>query len=551
MTRPNFLIFAAVLSLFAASNFVSCSQKAQTKETIFTAVLNAEPQTLDPALNVTIDGATYLYHSFEGLYTYKNDGKGGGVLVPGQAAAEPVKESNPDGTVSYTFKLRDGLKWSDGAPLTAADFVYSWQREVSPQTAADYSYMFNMVVNANDIIAGKKPTEELGIHALDDKTLKIDLTYDCPYFLQIAAFPAGFPVRRDIIEKAGDQWTFNPANYISNGPYKLVEHVTNSYLLYEKNPYYYDAAKIKGPDKLKFELMDDANAALVAYKNGSIDYTQLVPVDETAALLASGDLKVVPTLGIYYVTYNNNKAPFNDARVRRAFSLAIDRNYIVEKITRTGEKPAGAFVPPGIPDVAPGSDFRAVGGDYFSVAKEDYDSNITQAKSLLAQAGYPDGKGFPVVEYTYAMDPLTRAIADALQNMWKENLGVNVTLHNQDYNVFIENSQTGNYTFARDRWTADFIDPITFLDVFLSNSGNNDPQYRSSEYDDIIAKSQSTAVPEVRIPLLHQAEDMLLKRDAVICPVYYYTLNYLMKSKWSGLYNVPLGFFFFEDVTGK
>jgi len=549
MTRPNFLLFTAVLSLFAASNFVSCAEKAQTKGTVFTAVFGSEPQTLDPALNTTVDGGVYLSHSFEGLYAYKNDGNGGGVLSPGQAAAEPVKESNPDGTVSYTFTLRDGLKWSDGAPIRAADFVYSWQRVVAPETAAEYSYMFTMVVNAEDITAGEKPKEELGIHALDDKTLKIDLTYDCPYFLQIAAFPAGFPVRRDVIEKWGDQWTFNTANYISNGPYRLVKHVTNGYLLYEKNPYYYNAANVKGPDYLKFNLMDNDNAALVAYNNGSVDFTELAPIDEVPALYKSGQFKVLPYLGTYFACYNNQKAPFDDARVRKAFNLAINRNYIVESITRTGQKPAGAFVPPGIPDVEPGSDFRAAGGDYYSVSKEDYEKNIAEAQKLLADAGYPGGKGFPVVEYTYNTGSANQAIAEALQDMWNKNLGVNVELGNQDWNVFVATRQSGNYQIARHGWIADFNDPVTFLDLFISNSGNDDPQYKHSDYDDIIEKSKSTAVPEVRIPLMHQAEDMLIGRDAAICPIYFYTSGYLMQSKWSGLYYVPLGFYFFEDMT--
>jgi oligopeptide transport system substrate-binding protein len=353
-----------ILFLTALAILAGCSGQAKEtgKESQITAVLASEPNTIDPALNTAVDGAIYLVHAFEGLYKYVDNGRGDAILAPGQAGSEPVKTVNPDGTVTFVFKLRSGLKWSDGQALTARDFVYSWQRLVDPATAADYNYQLDMVKNANEIMAGDLDKSQLAIRAIDDQTLEIILTYDCPYFFEIAAFPATFPVREDILDKAGDQWTFSPSTYIGNGPYRLREWTHNSYLLFEKNPNYYEP--VSGPDLIRFALMDDDNAQLAGFRSGEIDFIEEMPVDEIPSLLASGELNIVPYLGTYFVCFNNQRAPFTDARVRKAFSLAIDRNYIVNQITQTGEMPATAYVPSGIVDAGGGgTDFRRTGGE--------------------------------------------------------------------------------------------------------------------------------------------------------------------------------------------
>ncbi|MDR0375374.1 MAG: peptide ABC transporter substrate-binding protein [Treponema sp.] len=512
-----------------------------------TVVFGSEPNTIDPALNSAVDAAIYAEHLFEGLYKYEDNGSGIAQAVPGLAASAPRKAPADGGEVVYTYTLRAGLKWSDGKPFTAQDIVYSWRRLVDPATAADYSYMITMVKNADEIMAGEKDKSELGIAALDDVTVEITLTYDCPFFDEIACFPATFPVRQDVIESAGDQWTFNPATYISNGPYRLKEWVHNSHLTIEKNPHYYEPAT--GPDLIRFALMDDDNALLAGFRNEELDYIQTVPVDEIQGLLDSGELKVVPYLGTYYVSFNTQKAPFNDARVRKAFNLAIDRAYIINQITRSGQQPASGFVPSGIADAAgAGSDFRQIGGDYYSIAPGDYEKNVAEAKRLLAEAGYPEGAGFPVAEYIYNTNDAHRAIAEALQDMWKTALGVNVTLSNQDWAVFLDTRKIGDFQIARDGWIGDYNDPMNFLEMYLTGGGNNNSQYASPAFDALIKQAQSTAVAEERMRLMHQAEDILVGQDAAVGPIYFYTQSYMMNPKITGMYYTPLGYFFFKNA---
>ncbi|MDR2194612.1 MAG: peptide ABC transporter substrate-binding protein [Treponema sp.] len=515
--------------------------------TTMTAVFGSEPNTIDPALNSAVDSAIYIEHLFEGLYKYEDNGQGIAKAVPGLASSVPQKVVNEDGTVVYTYTLRNGLKWSDGTAFTAQDIVYAWQRLVDPATAADYSYMITMVKNADEIMAGAKDKSELGVKAITDITVEVTLTYDCPFFDEIACFPATFPVKRDVIESAGEQWTFSPSTYISNGPYRMKEWVHNSHLTIEKNPHYYEP--VTGPDTIRFALMDDDNALLAGFRSGELDFIETVPVDEIEGLLNSGDLKVIPYLGTYYVSFNTQKAPFDDARVRKAFNLAIDRNYIVTQITRAGQKPASGFVPSGIADAAgAGSDFRQTGGDYYSIAEADYQKNVEEAKQLLAQAGYPDGAGFPVAEYIYNTNDAHRAIAEALQNMWKTALGVTVTLSNQDWAVFLDTRKIGDFQIARDGWIGDYNDPMNFLEMYLTGGGNNNSQYASPEFDALVKQAQSIAEPSERMKLMHQAEDILVGQDAAVGPIYFYTRTYMLNPKITGMYYTPLGYFFFKNV---
>jgi len=543
----------AALAGCAKKDGAAAAAEKSTAANTFSAVFGSEPNTIDPALNSALDASIYLQHAFEGLYKYADSGTEAAPglnltkTVPGMAAQEPQKTINADGTVTLVYTLRSGLKWSDGSDLTAEDIVYSWRRLVDPATAADYSYMLDMVQNAAEITAGEADKSTLGVKALGDTSLEVTLTYDCPFFDEIMSFPAAFPVKKEAVEKAGDQWTFSPETYVSNGPYRLKEWVHNSYLLFEKNPYYY--APVSGPQFIRWVLMDDENAMLTSFRSGELDYINGIPVDETPALLASGDLKVAPYLGIYYISFNTQQAPFNDARVRKAFTLAIDRNFIIENITRTGQVPASGFVPAGVADAETGSDFRKTGGDYYSVADSGYAANAAEAKRLLAEAGYPDGKGFPVAEYLYNTNDGHRAIGEAMQNMWQTVLGVNVTLNNQDWNVFLDTRKKGGYQIARDGWIADYNDPMNFLEISMSTSGNNNSQYHSPEYDAVLKKAKSIAVPAERMALMHQAEDLLVERDMAVCPIYFYTQSYMLNPRVKGTYYTPLGYFFFTNAA--
>ena len=509
-----------------------------------TVNLASEPMTMDPALNSSVDGGIMALHLFEGLMKWEDSGEvangtdgtaDSGKLVPGQAESYE-KTENDDGTVTYTFKLRDGIKWSDGKDVTAGDFEYSWKRLVNPETAADYNYMLDGVVNANEIIAGEKDPDELAAKALDDLS----------YFEELCAFPAMMPVREDMIEKAGDQWTFDTATYISNGAYKLKEWTHNSQIVVEKNENYYDVENL-GPETITFKLMDDQNAMLSGFNSGELDFIEDVPQAEIANLIASGDMKIVDYIGTYYVCFQTQKAPFDDPRVRKAFSLAIDRTYIVNQVTQSGQVEAGGFVPSGVYDAdgADGDDFRTVGGDYYKPTDADYEANCDEARQLLADAGYPNGEGFPVVEYLYNTSDAHKAVAEALQFMWEEELGVKVTLNNQEWAAFLQTRKDGDYSIARNGWIADYNDPISFLDMWMTGGGNNDAQYANDDYDALIKQAKTTTDNAERMDLLHQAEDKLIGEDSVLAPLYFYTQKYMLADGIEGMYYCPLGYFFF------
>ena len=521
-----------------------------------TVNIASEPQTIDPALNSAVDGAIMINHMFEGLMRWVDSGVEtagsdgtctNAELSYGQAESYD-KVPNEDGTVTYTFHLRDGIMWSDGQPVTANDFVFSWQRLVSPETAADYSYMIDCVVNANAIMNGEMDPSELAVSAPDDKTFVVTITSDLPYFTELCAFPATFPVREDIVSDS--QWTYSPDTYISNGAYKMTSRVTNSEIVMEPNEYYYGVDTL-GPDKITFKLMDDANAMLSGFNSGELDFIESMPTDEVAGLLASGDLKIMDYIGTYYVCYQTQKEPFDDPKVREAFTLAIDRTYIVEQITQTGQVEAGGFVPAGVYDAegATGDDFRTVGGDYYAPTDADYEANCERARELLAEAGYPNGEGFPVVTYLYNTDDSHKAVGEALQNMWQTVLGVTVQLDNQEWATFLQTRKDGDYSIARNGWIADYNDPMSFLDMWLTGGGNNDAQYSNAEYDSLIQQAKASTDPAERMSLMHQAEDIIIGQDYALCPLYFYTQKYMLADDVQGMYYTPLGYFFFDQCT--
>lgn len=522
----------------------------------------SEPQSIDPALNSAVDGAIMLGHMFEGLMKWKDSGVEtpgsdgtctNAELTEGQAESYE-KVVNDDGTVTYTFKIRSDARWSDGKPVTAGDFVYSWQRLVTPETTADYNYMIDSVVNANEIMAGDMDPTELAVSAPDDSTFVVTLTSDLPYFLEVCAFPATFPVRQDVTTKEdgtpNDQWTFDVATYLCNGPYKLTAWNHNSEIVMEPNEQYYDAANL-GPDKITFKLMDDQNAMLSGFNSGDLDFIEDVPQAELPSLIASGDLKIVDYIGTYYVCYQTQKAPFDDPRVRQAFTLAVDRTFIVDKVTQAGQVPANGFVPAGVYDAAgsTGDDFRTVGGAYYSIegdADYSYEANCEKARELLADAGYPNGEGFPVVEYLYNTSDAHKAVAEALQNMWETELGVKVTLNNQEWAVFLQTRKDGNYSIARNGWIADYNDPMSFLDMWLTGGGNNDAQYANADYDAKIQEAKNTTDPAARMQLMHEAENIIMGQDWALNPLYFYTQKYMLSDRVGGMFYTPLGYFFFS-----
>lgn len=519
------------------NNQAVVNEEEGKKDGVLDINIASEPDSIDPALNTSVDGAIMISHLFESLIRWDDDGEGNAVLKPGIAESWEVSD---DG-LTWTFKLRDA-KWSDGKDITADDFVYSWNRLVDPATGADYEYMLDMVKGYDE--------KKLDISAPDPKTFVVNLSVKCPYFEEICAFPAVMPVRKDIIE-ANKTWTNSPDTLVSNGAYKLEKWEHNSTLSMVKNPEYYDQDSVKA-EKLAFHLQDDQNAIYASYRSGDLDFINSVPQEEIQKLLDTKELKIRPYVGTYFVCFNTEKEPFNDPKVRKAFSLAIDRNFIVDQVTGQGQEPATAYVPSGVYDAkgAEGDDFRTVGGDYYSINDADYEKNIEEAKKLMEEAGYKDGEGFPQIDYLYNTDENHKAIAEALQNMWQENLGVQVNLQNQDWNVFLKERKEGNYNIARHGWIADYNDPMSFIDMWLTGGGNNDAQYKNEEFDKYVKAAKATSDPDERMENMHKAEDILIGEDNVVAPLYFYNNSYMIKPNIKGLYYTPLGYFFYKGTEG-
>lgn len=497
--------------------------------------IGPDPETIDPALNSAIDGANLILHGFEPLLTFDKDNK----IVPGQAESY---EASEDG-LTYTFHLRDGLKWSDGTPLTAEDFVYSYKRLADPTTAAPYGYDMLCMVKGYDE-ASKGNLDALGVSAPDDKTFVVELSSPCVYYDKISAFMSLSPVQKATVEANGDAWAIDPATYICNGPYRMKEWVPGSYILYEKNPNYWNADKVTF-DTIKFALMEDPNASYSAYKTGELQLIKDVPSEEIPTLKNGEDFFVDPIMGTYFITFNTKREPFNDAKVREALSLAIDRKYVAETITQGIYSPATNFVGPGVSDVEGGTSFAEVtkkinGKDFFNL--NDYEADLEKAKKLLAEAGYPNGQGFPTIEYMTNDTKYHKPIAEYLQSAWK-GLGVNMDIKIVEWSTFTPTRRNGDFDVARNGWVYDYDDPSNMLNLLETSNGNNDGKYTNPEYDALIDKARATADKAEHYTLLHEAENMILA-DSAMAPIAYENDFWLQSPKLKGTWHSPYGYWY-------
>ena len=505
----RFLILFFSMIIFVV---LSCGGKTNSLDDK-TIVINAGPQpkTIDPGLNTALDACYYVIHAFEGLTTKSKEGK----IVGGVAENWEILD---DGS-RYIFHLRTNAKWSDGKAVVADDFVYAWRRVVDPAVGSQYSFQHEPVKNAKAITAGEMPVDSLGIKAIDDYTLEITLEAPTAYFLDLVAFTTFYPVRKDIIEKYGDSWSLNVESYIGNGPFVTTEINQDESIIMVKNTNYWAFNDVV-PEKLKFVLMQNETASVAGIKEGSIDFSRTLPTQDIPTLKEEGLLQIKPMLASYFYCLNTTNEVLKDIRVRKALALAIDRNYIVEQVTKGGETPADAFVPYGIND-ADGS-FRENGGGYFDISQEGYKKNVEEAKKLMAEAGYPNGEGFPVFEFK--ADPgFHISIFEAVQQMWKENLNVDMSIIQEEWSVFQKNRQTRNYTVCRADWIGDYLDPMTFAQLFTSTSAGNRVGYSNINYDSLIKDAQSTIDNNRRMNNMHIAEDMLIGDDMALIPLYYYT----------------------------
>ena len=502
-------------------------------------VLNVQrgpsPETIDPALNSASDGANMILHAFEGLLKFDQNND----IVGGLAESW---EQSEDG-LTWTFHLRPDLKWSDGSALTANDFVYSWKRVADPNTAAPYGYdLLNVVAGYEE--ASKGDIDALQVEATDDNTFVVHLSSPCVYFDKIAAFTVMVPVQQATIEAAGDSWATDPATYITDGPYYMTEFTDGSQIVFEKNPYYWDAENITF-DKIVWHLIEDSNTSYTAYNQGELDMIKDVPTEEIPTLDGNEEFHVEPLMGTYYVTFNTQKEPFNDAKVREALSLAIDRKYVADTIMQGTYSPATNFVGAGVSDAAEGSSFVDVTkeqyGDHFDI--ENYDANLEKAKELLAEAGYPNGEGFPAFDYLTNDAGYHKAVAEYLQSAWAE-LGLTMNVNIQEWKTVTADRRSGNFDVARNGWVYDWDDPSNMINLLETTNGNNDGKYSSAEFDKLVDEARSTTDIDKHYDLLHQAEQVLLN-DAAMAPIAYYNEFWLQKPNLKGTWHSPYGYWYF------
>ncbi len=555
--------------------------------------LSSEPATLDPALNSSVDGATLCIHLFSGLSKWQQNANGGLELVPDAAVELPAGVPNEDGTITYTYTLRDGLKWSDGQDVKASDFVFAWNRCASPALGADYGYMFEVVKGYEEMQTDENA--KLAVEAPDDKTIVVTLNNDVAYWNELLTFPAYFPVREDVV--ANESWATDPSTYVGNGAYTMTAWEHNSVITLTKNENYVDADQVTMP-VVNFYLSDDANNMLTNFKNGDWQLIDDVPTNEIAALKTEypDAFQITGQLGTYYVCWNVNEdilpadsglegaeAEAARAEIRNAISLLFDRNYICESIAQGGQVPASSFVAMGLTDADGKTEFYENAGHndgfvgYYDVSADALQSNYDSAvETLKKYYAFDESTGkftnFPTMTYLYNTSEGHKAIGEYLQSALA-GLGITMNLDNQEWNTFLDTRKAGDFSIARNGWLGDYNDPISFLDMWTTSSGNNDCQLGkganaevkaysidltdiegydlkvengtwAETYDAVIKAIKTCTDNDKRYALMHKAEDLLMS-TGTICPLYYYTDLFMVDPALKGFFSSPLGYKYF------
>lgn len=489
---------------------------------------SSEPGSLDPALAQGTHESWILENVFEGLMTFDENGE----LVPGMAESYEISE---DG-LTYTFKIRDGVTWSNGDPVTAEDFEYTWKRALDPELAADYAHILYYIKGAQAYNSGEGSRDDVAVKALDEKTLEVTLEAPTAYFLELTAFYTYFPVNKNVVESNPD-WAKDPETHVSNGPFKLVRWDHNAKIVLEKNESYYNADKIK-LDGIELDIIEDQNTAWQKYEGGEYHILVDVPTSVVAQLKAQNDpqLNIGNQIGTYYYNVNPDVKPFNNAKVRQALSMAIDRETITENITQGGQIPAEGVVPYGLKDEN-GNEFRDGVG---SLVEYDPDKAKQLFEEGLAEEGMTleeFNSGQFVILYNTSESH--KKIAQAVQEMWRTTLGIEIGLENVEFQVKLDREKAGDYQISRGGWIGDYMDPMTILDLWWSESAFNDVKYNNEEYDKLIAESKATDDQNIRMENLRNAEKMIMEDMAVI-PIYFYTQPYVVKENVSGITYVPV-----------
>lgn len=536
--------FKKMLAIFLSAAlfvtaFAGCGKK---KADGITVQIGPNPETLDPALNSAVDGGNMLITLFETLLIIDQDNK----VQPGQAEKYEV---SPDG-LTWTFTMRDGLKWSDGTELNAKDFEYTFKRIADTNVAAPYAEtVIGMIEGYKDAIDSKNP-EKLNVKASEDgKTLTVKLAYPCSYFDKIVAFGTMSPVQKATVEKNGDSWATKPETYVCNGPYTITEWTPSEKIVCKKNENYkggWDSSKIVN-DKLTFLLLEDSSASYTAKTGGTAQLIKDVPTEEIPTLKKDkkDEFNVDPILGTYYLSMNLNKAPFNNKNVRKALSLAIDRDYVANTVMQGTYTPAYNYVGTGVDDVDPGKfleNSKAANGGKTYIS-EDYKANLEEAKKALAEAGYPEGKGFPTITYSTNDTGYHKAVAEYLQQVYKD-LGITMNIDIVDWSSFTPKRRAGEYEMARNGWVMDYNDASNMIELFVSSNGNNDGKYNNPAFDKAMNDSK-VADKTAHFAALHEAEK-IVSEDYGFIPVAYYNDFWLQSTSLKGTWHSPYGYWYLQ-----
>lgn len=542
------LIAVLLASALCATLFAGCGKK---KLDGITVQIGPNPETLDPALNSAVDGGNMLITLFETLLIIDEDNE----VKPGQAEDWEV---SPDG-LTWTFTMRDGLKWSDGTDLDAKDFEYTFKRIADTKLSAPYAETVIGMIDGYEAAIGNpddegNPTttpdpELLNVKASEDgKTLTVVLSWPCSYFDKIVSFGTMSPVQKATVEANGDSWATKPETYVCNGPYSIVEWTSSERIVCKKNEYYnggWDKDRIVN-DKLTFLLLEDSSASYAAYTDGTAQLIKDVPTDEIPTLKKENadEFFIDTNLGTYYLSMNLNKAPFNDKNVRKALSLAIDREYVANTVMQGTFTPAYNYVGPGVVD-AEGMfiDNAKAANNGNTYISSDYEANLAEAKAALAEAGYPNGEGFPVIHYSTNDTSYHKVVAEYLQQAYKQ-LGIDMQIEIVDWAAFTPQRRAGEYEMARNGWVMDYNDASNMIELFYSSNGNNDGKYNNPEFDAAIDASK-VADTETHFAKLHEAEQIVME-DYGFIPVAYYSDFWLQSTNLKGTWHSPYGYWYLQ-----
>ncbi len=500
-----------------------------------TFVLSNLPDGLDPSITSNSFAKYVLFKCFEGLVTYDAEGN----LVGGMAEDWSISD---DGLV-YTFNLREGLMWSDGTPLTANDFVYSMLRVATPETGAKYANMVtDYIVNADKFFAGEVGAEEVGVKAIDDVTLEITLNQPTSFYINVLSMWVYSPVQQAVVEANGDAWSTEAETYISNGPFKVTKLTINEDVVLEKNENYWNADAVE-MEKITFRYILDKATALTAYETGEVDGIVSIPSGDYQRLVAEdAGVQVYPSYATTYYLINNSVEPYNDPLVRKALNLAIDRDAIINNVVQTEATPAYSFLAPGY--MVDGVDITEGRSDFGISSTAD----VEAAQAALAEAGYPNGEGFPTLQLSYYSDDTVKQIVEAMAEMFKTNLNIEVEISSNEWAVFYEDVQAGNYEVAAMGWSADYLHPMSFLPLIKTEDSTNDTLYSNPEYDAIVEQVMVETDPAAAAELVKQAEE-LASSEYPVLPLYYRSNTILMSDDVEGYFMNASAALFFKDAV--